>query len=181
MNHKEDGFTILELLLVLSIMMIMTAIIIPVSDRWIKTTEEEDAIQSIILTINSLQSYSMAHYVHTKLNFQSAGTRTMYVASAPGRIEFSRKLLPEGMNIVSSSGLKAVEFHPDGDIVDSGKLILSGKSGRTHITFQFQRGRMIISESARVFMARNNPNALGLDHYIRYATAIRNKNDKSTS
>lgn len=177
----ESGFTILELLLVLSIIVIMTAIIIPVGDKWIQTTEEEDAIQSVIVTLHSLQSYAMAHGVYTKLNFQSAGSRTMYVASVPGKFEFFRKLLPEGLNIASSSNLKAVEFHADGDIIDSGRLTLVGKSGRTNIVFQFQRGRMIISESKRIFLAGSNSDARRPYGHLWYTSSTRNKDDDSTS
>lgn len=176
-SNNESGFTLIESLLVLSIVTIMTAIIIPVGERWIQTTAEEDAITSIVATIYGLQSYSMANMVYTKLSFRKAGSRTMYVAEATDGKDFSRKLLPEGMSVSSSSKLKAIEFHGNGDVFNFGTLTIVGKSGRTKITFQFQRGRMIISESKRIFLAGSNPYPHSPHGHLWNAIAIRNEND----
>lgn len=175
-NSSEKGFTLIELVLVLSVVAIMTAIIIPVGGKWVRTTTEEDAIESIVATVYSIQSYAMAHGVFTRLRFIDTGSQTEYVASAPGRIELSRKILPEGM-YVSDSGLQEIEFHANGDIIHFGALTIVGKSGRTKITFQFQRGRMIISESKRTFMARSDPYPGGAVRHLWYATTSRNEDD----
>lgn len=181
-HHNEDGFTFLELLLVLSIVMIMSVIILPIGEKWLIKKEEEAAIQSIILTIHSLQSYAMANGVTTELNFPKESYGTLYKAhagSGKNRIEISSNLLPDGMSLGSSSNLKQVRFHPNGDIRESGKLIMVGKSGHTHLTFQFQRGRMIISEPVRFFVARNNSNLIRSHGDFWYTSSIRNKYDKS--
>ena len=65
----ESGFTLIELVFVLSIAIILSAVIIPVGSKWIRTTAEEDAFKSIVVTIQSLQSYSMAHSAYTRLRF----------------------------------------------------------------------------------------------------------------
>ena len=139
----------MNLVFVLSIAIILSAAIIPVGRKWIRTTAEEDAFKSIVATIQSLQSYSMAHSAYTRLRFTKPGTQTMYVAEAPGKIEFSRKLLPEGMHVSSLSNLKSVEFHGNGDIINFGRLTLLTNRGSKTIVFQMQRGRMTISESKR--------------------------------
>lgn len=180
-KENEKGFTLIELLLVLSVVVIMTAIIIPVGGKWVRTTTEEDAIASLVATVYSIQSYAMAHGVYTKLSFIETDSRTMYIASAPGKVEFSRKFLPEGMYIEDSSGLKEIEFHANGDIIKFGSLIIVGKSENTKITFQFQRGRMIISESKRTFMARSNPYPWSTRRHLWDVVASRNENDLNTS
>ena len=49
------------MILVLSVLSIVTAIIFPIGDKWIRTTSEENALQAFIATIHSLQAYSMAN------------------------------------------------------------------------------------------------------------------------
>ncbi len=173
-SANESGFTIIELILVLSIVVIMTAIIIPVGGKWVRETSEKEAIDSLVATIYSIQSYAMAHGVFTQLIFSEDDGRTIYRASAPGKVELSKKALPVGMRVADSSGLKVIEFHANGDIINFGKLTLIGKSGRTHITFQFQRGRMIISESKRTFMARSHLNAWSPRRYFWHVTSASN-------
>ena len=139
---REAGFTMLELLLVLSVVSILTLIILPLGNRWIQKTSEEDALKALVAEIQSLQSYSMAHGVYTKLDFRDLGR--VYVSSAPGRDEFSRTTLPEGMNVPDWSYLKSVEFHPNGDIRNLGTLTILTETRKVQIKFQFQRGRMLI-------------------------------------
>lgn len=145
---KESGFTFLEMILILVVLSIVTAIILPIGDKWIQTASEEDALQSFISTVYNLQAYSMANYVGTSLEFKDSGTEyiTSYLKKGEGRIEIARNLFPEGMRLLSSSQLKAVEFHANGDIVRSGTIALVTSSGLIEIRFQFQRGRMIIYE-----------------------------------
>lgn len=142
--NKESGFTFLELLLVLAVLSTMTAIIIPVGDKWIRTDAEEDALHSFLAAIYSLQSYSLANEVLTQMTFRDSGT--MYISSASGKGTFARNVFPPGMRVASSSPMKSVEFKPNGDIVNSGTLTIQSKAGVKQIRFQFQRGRMIISE-----------------------------------
>ncbi|WP_172370180.1 prepilin-type N-terminal cleavage/methylation domain-containing protein [Sporosarcina jiandibaonis] len=178
---RQAGFTLIELVFVLSIAIILSAAIIPIGDKWIRTTAEEDAFKSIIATIQSLQSYSMANNVYTRLRFTKPGTQTMYVAEAPGSIEFSRKLLPEGMHVSSLSNLKTVEFHANGDIINFGRLTLLTNRGSRTITFQMQRGRMTISESKRLFLAGSNPDPHNHSYRIWYITSARDENDDYTA
>lgn len=177
----ESGFTLIELVFVLSIAIILSAVIIPVGSKWIRSTAEEDAFKAIILTIQSLQSYSMANNALTRLRFATTETKTMYIAEAPGRIEFSRKLLPEGMRLSNYSNLIAVEFNGNGDIINFGKLTLLTNQGSRTIIFQMQRGRMIISESKRLFLAGSNPDPHNHNYRIWDITAARYKNDDNVA
>ncbi|WP_210468983.1 type II secretion system protein [Sporosarcina sp. 6E9] len=173
----ESGFTLIELVFVLSIAIILSGVILPVGSKWIRTTVEDDALKAIVITIQSLQSYSMANNAYTRLRFSTTETQTMYIAEAPGKIEFSRKLLPEGMRVSGSSGLIAVEFNGNGDIINFGKLTLLTKQGSRTIVFQMQRGRMIISESKGLFLAGSNPHPHNHNYRIWYITSTRDTND----
>ncbi|WP_160117612.1 competence type IV pilus minor pilin ComGD [Filibacter tadaridae] len=140
--NKSSGFTFLELLLVLSVVSIMTVIIIPLGDKWIRTTTEEAALQSLIASIHNLQAYSIANNVRTRLQFTNSGTT--YITSVQGGSEFARTTFPKGMKYISSSSIKYVDFYSNGDIAKFGVLAIGTSSGTINITFQFQRGRMIL-------------------------------------
>lgn len=145
---KESGFTFLEMILVVAVLSIMTAIILPIGDKWIQTASEDDALQAFMATVYNIQAYSMANYVATGLKFKNSGTEyiTSYLVDGEGRVEVARNVFPEGMRLVTSSQLKEIEFHGNGDIVKSGTMAFLTSSGLIEIRFQFQRGRMIIYE-----------------------------------
>ncbi|MFS0575201.1 type II secretion system protein [Sporosarcina sp. 179-K 3D1 HS] len=142
MRNSESGFTFLEMLLVLSIMAILTVIILPVGDRWIKETTEQEALQAFVVAIYDLQAYSMAHNIATRLEFKNAGTEYITYASAR---ELARSSFPEGMRYESSAVTK-IEFQGNGDIKKSGTATVFAKRGNFDIRFQFLRGRVIVYE-----------------------------------
>jgi len=147
-NTKESGFTFLEMILVLAVLSIITAIILPIGDKWIQAESEDDALQAFIATVYNLQAYSMATYVATGLQFKDSGTEyiTSYLVDGEGKVEVARNVFPKGMRLAGTSQLKEIEFHGNGDILKSGTMAFLTSSGIIEIRFQFQRGRMIIYE-----------------------------------
>lgn len=145
---RESGFTFLEMILVLAVLSIMTAIILPIGDKWIQMASEEDALQLFMASVYDIQTYSMANNVATGLEFKDSGTEyiTSYLKKGEGRIEITRNVFPDGMQLVMSSHLKTIEFGGNGDILKPGTMAFLTSSGHVEIRFQFQRGRMIIYE-----------------------------------
>lgn len=180
-EHNEKGFTFLELLLVLSVVSILTGLVIPIGNKWVQKTSEKEAIQLLVSTIHSMQSYAMAHEITTIVEFVKDGDRTKYKALTSGNLLVSETYLPEGMRISRSSYLDKVEFHPNGDIINFGKLTLITTSGIVEIKFQFQRGRVIIGESERLFMAGDNPYTRVTYSHIWNASPTCNKNNIGTA
>ena len=75
---NESGFTFLEMILVLAVLSIMTAIILPIGDKWIQAESEDDALQAFVATVYNLQAYSMANYMATGLQFKNSGTNILH-------------------------------------------------------------------------------------------------------
>lgn len=156
---NSKGFTLIEMTFVLSIVILLTVAMLPFGYKWVQEKTEENAIDSLISVIYSLQSYSMAHKELTKLRFKSSGTITSYVAEIPGKEVFSTRALPEGMCLAESSSMKDILFQRNGDIAQFGVLTIITETKRIAITFQFQRGRMIVRESERVLVAGSDFNS----------------------
>lgn len=141
-REKEDGFTFLEMLLVLSVLSVLTMIVMPLSANWIQKETEEEAFDAFLASIQYIQAYAMAHQVSTRMEFKYEGT--MYIMSIPGKYEFERIYFPTGVKLSDLSPMKIIEFHPNGDMIRTGTMTLETTNGLKNIRFQFQRGRMII-------------------------------------
>ncbi|WP_438310733.1 competence type IV pilus minor pilin ComGD [Sporosarcina sp. FA9] len=144
MANRESGFTFLELILVLAIMSILTVIIIPLGDKWIQKKTEADAIQSLILEIQSVQSYAIANNSYTWLSFNNGGKE--YISFASPKHRLSEKTFPDGINMLIDSSLGTIGFTGSGRISKLGTVTLKTPSGLVQLRFQFEHGRVIVGE-----------------------------------
>lgn len=144
--NGQYGFTFLELLLVLSIMTILTAVILPFSEKHLKKESEEDALKQFIAAVHEAQLYAMTHKESVALTF-SYGGATYKVEKIDMTETLMSGMFPEGMHRTKHSPLNRVEFSETGYMVKTGKMYFSTQSkGEIFISFQFERGRMIVNE-----------------------------------
>ncbi|MCM3710902.1 type II secretion system protein [Sporosarcina luteola] len=142
MKTDENGFTFLEMLLVLSIVAILTAVILPIGDRWITKQSEEEALYTFIATIHHAQAFAMANETYTAIRFRNSGKS--YSLYAPSSVAYSTMDFPEGMRWVGGNRLSAIEFHPKGHIINPGTVILRTTTGDKRLTLQLQHGRVLV-------------------------------------
>ncbi|WOV88859.1 competence type IV pilus minor pilin ComGD [Sporosarcina oncorhynchi] len=146
-DNKQSGFTFLELLLVLSIVAIVTVIIIPSGDKWVKKQSEKEALETFIATIHHAQAYAIAYEASTAIKFKDSGaTYRLYTpnleSTKPRDVEF-----PTGMRVIAiSSNMKGIEFTKAGNIVNSGTITLKTSAGVKLITLQLQHGRVLVRD-----------------------------------
>ncbi|MDN4609026.1 competence type IV pilus minor pilin ComGD [Sporosarcina highlanderae] len=140
---KQSGYTFLELLLVLSVVIILTIVIIPIGDRWIQKQSEEEALQTLIATIHHAQAYAIAHEAFTSIQFRNSGGA--YSLYTPDSVRYSTIDFPEGMRwIANGNRIRAVEFHQNGHIINPGTLIIRTSTGDKRLTLQLQHGRILV-------------------------------------
>lgn len=135
----EKGFTFLEMLLVLSVVAVLTAVLLPIGNRWITKQSEEEALYTLIATIHHAQAYAMAHETYTSVRFRNSGKS--YSLFAPSVEAYSIIDFPDGMRLVSG---RSVEFHPNGHIINPGTLKLRTSTGDRRLTLQLQHGRVLV-------------------------------------
>ncbi|ARJ37428.1 MULTISPECIES: type II secretion system protein [Sporosarcina] len=144
--NDQHGFTFLELLLVLSIMTILTAIILPFSEKHLEKESEKDALKQFIASVHEMQLYAMTHKESVALTFGESGA-TYKAEKIDMKETLIRGIFPEGMYRTKHSPLKRIEFSETGYMVKTGKMYFSTQSkGEIFISFQFERGRMIVNE-----------------------------------
>ncbi|WP_252502954.1 competence type IV pilus minor pilin ComGD [Sporosarcina sp. Marseille-Q4943] len=140
---NENGFTFLEMLLVLSVVAILTAVILPIGDRWITKQSEEEALYTFIATIHHAQAYAMANETYTAIRFRNSGKS--YSLFAPSSVTYSTIDFPDSMHWLSGGNrISSVEFHPNGHIIHPGTIILRTSTGDKRLTLQLQHGRVLV-------------------------------------
>lgn len=175
---KEEGFTILELLLVLSIASILTLTIIPIGGKWIKTESDEKALDLFITTIHSMQSYALANEEMTSVVLKPTGNNEFYYeALIGGNQSVSKTLFPKGMRKSPSSPLQRIDFQYNGNIATPGTMTLLTDYKTYRLTFQFVKGRVIVHESDRTIVARDGFDASSTRHHLWYTFTTRDEND----
>ncbi|WP_301109743.1 prepilin-type N-terminal cleavage/methylation domain-containing protein [Sporosarcina sp.] len=143
-SKRQQGFTFVELLLVLSILVVLTAVILPFSEKRLHAMSEEDALKAFMATVHETQLYAATHREHVRLRFSEGGS--VYKSFRGDLSVFASGRFPEGMVKVQNTGLAELEFQPSGNMYPTGKLTIRTKnSGTKTITFQFERGRMLIN------------------------------------
>ncbi|WP_432355260.1 prepilin-type N-terminal cleavage/methylation domain-containing protein [Sporosarcina sp. A2] len=143
-KSSEKGMTFLELLLVLTILGALTLIVVPVSHGWTTEQSERDAFEAFQATVQEMQAYSMAHQTTTWLSFSNNGST--YHVKYWDTGELKETHFPPTIRYDSMSNLKFVSFQENGNMFKTGALIFQTSDGEKKITFQFQRGRMLVYE-----------------------------------
>lgn len=140
---NENGFTFLEMLLVLSVVAVLTAVILPIGNRWITKQSEEEAMYTFIATIHHAQAYAMANETYTAIKFRNSGKS--YSLYTPGSVIYSTTDFPDGMHWVSGGNrISSVEFHQNGHIINPGTIVLRTSTGTKRLTLQLQHGRVVV-------------------------------------
>ncbi|PIC88008.1 hypothetical protein CSV72_02335 [Sporosarcina sp. P20a] len=141
----QQGFTFLELLLVLSIMMILTAVILPFSEKRLQRITEEDALKQFMTTVHETQLYAITNQQRVTLKFEEDGRA--YKAVSNDLFEVLSGKFPEGMYRTKHSPLRQLDFANTGYLINTGKITITTQSkGNISVSFQFERGRMIVNE-----------------------------------
>ncbi|MGG0642889.1 type II secretion system protein [Sporosarcina gallistercoris] len=136
--------TFLELLLVLTIVGVLTALVVPVSSGWTTVQSERDGLEAFKATIQHMQAYSMAHQTTTWLSFTNEGKS--YSVTYSDSNEKIKTDFPPSIKFDNTSTLKNISFMENGNMYKTGTMNFETFSGSKKIKFQFQRGRMLIYE-----------------------------------
>lgn len=134
---NEKGFTMIEMLLVLSIVMVVSSCVVFLTSTKMKDMEEERFYRQLHLDIMRLQAISIGGNRYTYLNFPN--NRTRYKAESAGVVWFEKDL-PKNMRLGDESTLKGISFHPNGNVNSFGNLLFVTERGEKRITVYISRG-----------------------------------------
>ncbi|MBD7983165.1 type II secretion system protein [Sporosarcina sp. Sa2YVA2] len=143
---KQSGFTFLELLLVLSIVAILTVVILPSGDRWVKKQSETEALHAFIATIHHAQAYAIGYEVPTAVKLRNSGASyslfTPLTEASTVTLDF-----PPGMRVIGSShSQNGVSFNNRGSVSEVKTIALQTSTGVKLITVQMEHGRILVRD-----------------------------------
>lgn len=134
---NEKGFTMLEMLLVLMIVMVVSSSVLFLISPKMKKVEEERFYKQLHLDILRLQAISIGELGYTVLDFPN--NRTKYEGKMRGMLLFEKEF-PQQIRLSSNSSLKDIAFHPNGNISDFGNLLFKTDDGEKRMTVYIGRG-----------------------------------------
>ena len=138
---NEQGYTLLEMVMVLFIVMSLTAIVTKLSVKVAEAKEVERFFMQMQLDLHYLQTYSMHHKDYIFIKFEPHLQRysikkdfftTVYTRPFPKGVE----LLTEGTNVYT------VRFNFIGNMMTPGTLYFHTPHGLKKVVITLGRGRM---------------------------------------
>lgn len=136
-KSDEKGFTIIEMLLVLSIVMVVSSSVILLSASKLEEMEEERFYKQLHLDIQRIQAISIGENKYTYIYF--INNRRSYQARSANIILFEKEL-PRNMHLADESTIKTISFHPNGNLNNFGNLLFETERGEKRITLYIGRG-----------------------------------------
>ncbi|WP_353048283.1 competence type IV pilus minor pilin ComGD [Planococcus sp. ISL-110] len=141
---KEQGFTLLEMLLVLVVLMAIVSVSIPGYQAFAVKKEEQrffDVLQQDIYFAQS-QSYSLGKTA--KVVFRE--TKGTYEIFTDLQSVVSSRKLPDSVALKKTSNLNEIYFNSNGSVVQSGTFRFATSSGEKTLVVHLGRGRVVFSE-----------------------------------
>lgn len=143
-NLNEKGFTLLEMLLVLAVLVIVSAISISGYRSFTVQKEEQRFFEVLHQDIYFAQSQSYSLNKTAKIIFrESKGTYEIFTDIQS--VGVSRKL-PQSVQLKKTSNLSEIYFNSNGTVVQSGTFRFSTTSGEKTLVVHLGGGRVVFSE-----------------------------------
>lgn len=142
--HNSKGFTLIEVLLVLSIVFVITSSVLFVSSSYVQKNSLQLFINQFKLDVYHLQSVSVSDGIYSTLVFDD--TRTSYTTRKSFYQPLVKRTLPKGVTLSNQSGLSQLSFHPNGSIEKFGTLIFNTPNGDLIFRFYIGKGRIAVEE-----------------------------------
>ncbi|MFJ8066720.1 competence type IV pilus minor pilin ComGD [Psychrobacillus sp. NPDC096426] len=142
-RKNERGFTLVETMLVLSIVMVITTSVVYVTTTKVEAAEEKRFFRQFHLDVQRLQSIAIGENKYTYLNFDMNGSK--YIAKS-ANIPLFEYEVPKHMRLSIDSYLKGIAFHPNGAVSQFGTFTFDTRKGHKIVTVYIGNGRLMYEE-----------------------------------
>lgn len=138
---NEQGFTLIEMLLVLFIVMSLTGIVAKISLKVAEAKEIERFFTQLQLDIQFIQMYSMQQQEHVSMKFESP-TNRYTIRKDMNTIDFERPF-PKNVEFLSGrSTFVTIMYKANGNVSKSGTLYFNTPQGEKKVIITLGVGRV---------------------------------------
>ena len=141
----EGGFTLMELVVVMAIMLIVSAMVLPDFSRHLQEERFVSAVYQVHSDLRLAQEAAKREQYPVRVNFYTQDGRIVYriYTLTTKRRLIKEGALPKGVQL-STRSASSVDFAQDGHALKNGHLLLYQGKMRRYIYF-YQTGRVRIS------------------------------------
>lgn len=136
---NQDGYTLIEAILMLLIVMVITSAVIYGANDKIEELEEKRFLHQFHLNLQQAQSIAIGNQQLITLAFDE--NRTSYSVKQSGTILLECRL-PSHMSLSIDSYLKGLRFQTNGSVNQFGKFSFLTKKGTKIVTVHIGSGRV---------------------------------------
>jgi type IV fimbrial biogenesis protein FimT len=148
---REKGFTITELMIVIAIMGVLTAVATPNMSRWLTSIRMASATREIASTLQLARVKAITKNTNVRINFDTtANTYQMQQRDSVNLTTWNNvenaKKLPTGIQFVSVTGNPITFQSGRGSTLPSnnGTITIQNAQGKTNEVVVAQTGRVIV-------------------------------------
>ncbi|MCY9549559.1 competence type IV pilus minor pilin ComGD [Lysinibacillus xylanilyticus] len=137
---SERGYTFVEMLFVLFIVICLSTIVVKYSLKAAETRELEQFFTQIQLDIQYIQTYSMQQGEYISMKFESSSKR--YIIKKDIFTELFERPFPKGVEVIpSSSSIYTIIYNFNGNVMTPGTVYFKTPQGTKKIVITLGRGR----------------------------------------
>ncbi len=137
---SERGYTVIEMLIVLFIVMCLSAIVVKYSLKAAETRELEQFFTQIQLDIQYIQTYSMHQMEYISIKFEGSSKR--YIIKKDIFTELFERPFPKGVEFIpSSSSIYTIIYNGNGNVMTPGTVYFKTPQGIKKVVITLGRGR----------------------------------------
>ncbi len=146
---SRDGFTLMEVMIAVAVIVVLSAIAIPASHQWIHNAEYRATARSLVNILRETRSKAIAANLEHKVEFESVNRRYRVIRGnrASNSVDWSTvvydwTVFPEGVRVTSNVG--AIHMNTNGT-ANGGTISIQDDEMRTRYEVRVARtGRIRI-------------------------------------
>jgi prepilin-type N-terminal cleavage/methylation domain-containing protein len=143
MLHNKKGLTLIELIVVVSIMAIIMSIAIPMYNKYVQKANIEQEIKKIFTTLNQARIKAFTQKEECRIYWDSNPFTVLHATCGGDTTSITLKFKFQG-NI--SSNAKYVSFSMDGTSNQNGSIYCSAKIKSKYSCIKISRNRIILGK-----------------------------------